>query len=408
MPARAHRRASRSPGRRSSGAARRCVSCSTFRASADLSHPDARYADGIGLMRTEFLFDDPGRAAVRGGAAPHVYRRCAALGGRPAGDDPHASMPAATSRSAASPTTARRTLSSASAACGSRLRRPEIFAVQLRALARAAVHGQPQGHVADGHRARRIRGGARALSEARWRSCAPQASPRRSPELGIMVEVPAAALTIDALRASFFSIGSNDLDAICHRLRSQQRRARRARRPAQSRRARAHSAERPRTAGGTASASASAATWPAIRAPPRRFSHCGLREFSMSAAVARAGQAGDRWPWRRRAIMADRRCASRARRAPSPPIRASSRRCSRSAPRACASRLAACDGQEPQLHQPDRQSGLSDPDPGAASQHHLRGLPFLAAERKRRFSQPMAAPIRAAPRASATCRASGR
>src|SRR5271169_2185976 len=26
---------------------------------ADLSHPDAHYADGIGLMRTEFLFDDP-------------------------------------------------------------------------------------------------------------------------------------------------------------------------------------------------------------------------------------------------------------------------------------------------------------------------------------------------------------
>jgi phosphotransferase system enzyme I (PtsI) len=31
------------------------------------------------------------------------------------------------------------------------------------------------------------------------------------PELGIMVEVPAAALTIEAFPASFFSIGSNDL-----------------------------------------------------------------------------------------------------------------------------------------------------------------------------------------------------
>jgi phosphoenolpyruvate-protein phosphotransferase (PTS system enzyme I) len=31
------------------------------------------------------------------------------------------------------------------------------------------------------------------------------------PELGIMVEVPAAALAIDAFPASFFSIGSNDL-----------------------------------------------------------------------------------------------------------------------------------------------------------------------------------------------------
>jgi phosphotransferase system enzyme I (PtsI) len=31
------------------------------------------------------------------------------------------------------------------------------------------------------------------------------------PELGIMVEVPAAALTIERFKASFFSIGSNDL-----------------------------------------------------------------------------------------------------------------------------------------------------------------------------------------------------
>jgi phosphoenolpyruvate-protein phosphotransferase (PTS system enzyme I) len=33
----------------------------------------------------------------------------------------------------------------------------------------------------------------------------------RLPELGIMVEVPVAALTIESFPASFFSIGSNDL-----------------------------------------------------------------------------------------------------------------------------------------------------------------------------------------------------
>ena len=35
--------------------------------------------------------------------------------------------------------------------------------------------------------------------------------PVRTPELGIMVEVPAAAIAIDRFEAAFFSIGSNDL-----------------------------------------------------------------------------------------------------------------------------------------------------------------------------------------------------
>src|SRR6202035_3824577 len=35
--------------------------------------------------------------------------------------------------------------------------------------------------------------------------------PSLLPELGIMVEVPAAALTVERFKASFFSIGSNDL-----------------------------------------------------------------------------------------------------------------------------------------------------------------------------------------------------
>jgi phosphotransferase system enzyme I (PtsI) len=38
-----------------------------------------------------------------------------------------------------------------------------------------------------------------------------QRIPAALPELGIMVEVPAAALTIERFDASFFSIGSNDL-----------------------------------------------------------------------------------------------------------------------------------------------------------------------------------------------------
>ena len=55
---------------------------------ASLSHPAARFADGVGLMRTEFLFQRPRRAAGRGSAAPSLCGG-AALGGRAAGDHPH-------------------------------------------------------------------------------------------------------------------------------------------------------------------------------------------------------------------------------------------------------------------------------------------------------------------------------
>jgi phosphoenolpyruvate-protein phosphotransferase (PTS system enzyme I) len=175
---------------------------------ADLDHPDARYADGVGLMRTEFLFTDPAgmpdetaqlgvyEAVLRWASGRPVTIRTVDAGG----DKP---IPGFTEDGEANPFLGVRGLR----LC---LKRPEVFAVQLRALARAAVHGKlkvmfpmvtlPAEFVA----ARELFRGI--VAELRSAGIA-----AALPELGMMVEVPAAALTIDAFPAAFFSIGSNDL-----------------------------------------------------------------------------------------------------------------------------------------------------------------------------------------------------
>jgi len=90
------------------------------------------------------------------------------------------------------------------------LRRPEVLMIQLRALARAAVDGNlkvmvPMVTVPDELAQCRI-----MLAQA-VRELLADGVPAKAPPLGMMVEVPAAALSIDAFDADFYSIGSNDL-----------------------------------------------------------------------------------------------------------------------------------------------------------------------------------------------------
>ncbi|MGO4832053.1 putative PEP-binding protein, partial [Rhizobiaceae sp. 2RAB30] len=91
------------------------------------------------------------------------------------------------------------------------LARPDVFRVQIRALLRAAVHGDlkvmfPMVAVADEY----ARARALFLQEAAMLSAAGIA--HRLPPLGIMIEVPSAAIAPEPFAdAAFFSIGSNDL-----------------------------------------------------------------------------------------------------------------------------------------------------------------------------------------------------
>ncbi len=174
----------------------------------DLEHADAQYADGIGLMRTEFLLKGPGGlpdeetqyqtydSILRWAAQRPVTIRTFDAGG----DKP---VPGFTQDGEANPFLGVRGLR----LC---LSRPEIFEVQLRALARAAVRGNlkvmfPMVTTADELEA------ARKLFVEVVRGLQADGVAAMLPELGIMVEVPAAALAIASFKAGFFSIGSNDL-----------------------------------------------------------------------------------------------------------------------------------------------------------------------------------------------------
>lgn len=174
----------------------------------DLQHADAQYADGIGLMRTEFLLSGPGGlpdeetqyqtydSVLRWAAPRPVTIRTFDAGG----DKP---VPGFTQDGEANPFLGVRGLR----LC---LSRPEIFKVQLRALARAAVRGNlkvmfPMVTTADELEA------ARKLFVEVVRGLQADGVAAMLPELGIMVEVPAAALAIASFKAGFFSIGSNDL-----------------------------------------------------------------------------------------------------------------------------------------------------------------------------------------------------
>jgi phosphotransferase system enzyme I (PtsI) len=174
----------------------------------DLEHADAQYADGIGLMRTEFLlggvaglpdedrqFQTYDTVLRWAGRRPVTIRTFDAGGDKP--------VTGFTPEGEVNPFLGVRGLR----LC---LTRPDVFEVQLRALARAAVHGNlkvmfPMVTVPEElDAARKLFVGVVGRLQA-------AGIPAQLPDLGIMVEVPAAALTIDQFRASFFSIGSNDL-----------------------------------------------------------------------------------------------------------------------------------------------------------------------------------------------------
>jgi phosphotransferase system enzyme I (PtsI) len=169
---------------------------------------DPAICDGIGLVRTEFLFS-------RSGALPdeetqyRVYRRLAEwAAGKPvtirtldAGADKP--IPGLTLENESNPFLGVRGIRLS-------LAMPEPFRAQLRALCRAAAHGAIEVMLPMVTLPGELEIARGYLDEAFHGLRAAGIACRR-PELGIMVEVPAAAIMIETFDAAFFSIGSNDL-----------------------------------------------------------------------------------------------------------------------------------------------------------------------------------------------------
>jgi phosphoenolpyruvate-protein phosphotransferase (PTS system enzyme I) len=172
-----------------------------------LAAVDPKHTDGIGLTRTEFLF--------RGPELPDETRQYRAYmdilqwaRGRPViirtldagGDKPIAGL---TPEGESNPFLGLRGLRLS-------LARPEIFTIQLRALARAALGGRLKVMAPMVSTPAEFDAFRRLFQEV-VDALNAEGVEAALPPLGMMIEVPAAALCASNFDAHFMSIGSNDL-----------------------------------------------------------------------------------------------------------------------------------------------------------------------------------------------------
>jgi len=186
----------------------------TLRANVDLPE-EAEFAahsgaEGVGLMRTEFLV--VGRATMPSEEEQYqAYRHVVeAFGGRPVvirtfdvGGD---KLPVGGYPTDPNPFLGWRAIRMC-------LDEPELFKTQLRALLRAAMHGDVRIMFPLIITLDEVRQARHLLNEAAAELDARGVEYRHELPLGVMVETPAAALSIHTLvdDVTFFSIGTNDL-----------------------------------------------------------------------------------------------------------------------------------------------------------------------------------------------------
>ncbi len=172
----------------------------------DLAAVDPAHCDGIGLVRTELLF---AHAIPDEDTQLAAYRRIVAwAGGRPvtfrtldAGADKP--IPGITIDGETNPFLGVRGIRLS-------LRHAVMFKTQLRALCRAAVDGPVKIMIPMVTIPAEMDAVRRLLAEAQAELAASR-TPSAPCLVGMMVEVPAAAIAIADFDADFYSIGSNDL-----------------------------------------------------------------------------------------------------------------------------------------------------------------------------------------------------
>ncbi|MDX8443456.1 phosphoenolpyruvate--protein phosphotransferase [Mesorhizobium australafricanum] len=173
---------------------------------SDVDGIDIATCDGVGLMRTEFLF---GKTLPDEETQYHAYRKVLEW----AGDKP---VTIRTVDAGGDKPVPGFTVEETNPFLGLRgirlsLARRDIFRVQIRALLRAAIHGNlkvmfPMVATHDEYSQ------AAALFAEEQATLAAQGVAHKLPPLGIMVEVPSVALVPEGFAdVAFFSIGSNDL-----------------------------------------------------------------------------------------------------------------------------------------------------------------------------------------------------